>query len=226
MDFAKFVWTLEHSKLYFCRLDKLPDPLEGRLPSSMRSIPVDTPEASARAIVGFNNFMETFTRTAYYVNCWHVSRFESVAMWQYGRNEYGIALRSRYSRLLKSFSGESRKIHIGAVAYLDGCVEQTSPVRPADLALRKEPCWEYERELRAVVMRSMEEDGDGLKVSVDLTELIECVIVAPKAPAWFGDLVATVMRRYDLAQVSVVPSNILREPASLEGPQGPTCARR
>jgi hypothetical protein len=73
---------------------------------------------------------------------------------------------------------------------------------------------------RAVVSRSVDEltINPGLRcgvdISVNLDELIESVYVAPKAQPFFAALVEAIMRRYGLPK-SVIPSDVLREPASL-----------
>ena len=51
-------------------------------------------------------------------------------------------------------------------------------------------------------------------MKVCLSELIESVYVAPKAPPWFATLVEALMRRYGLLQ-PVISSDLLDEPPSL-----------
>jgi hypothetical protein len=152
-----------------------------------------------------------------------MNEHESVAMWQYGKGEYGVALRSSYERLRGSFHRESRDVLIGAVSYADDARGQRR-ICASDFVLWKEKWWNYEHELRAATSvigeRTSRDQAPkaGLEILVDLHVLIESVYVAPTAPLWFVGVVEEVLRRYDLT-MSVVPSPILRDPASL-----PDCA--
>ena len=231
LDFAKFVSMLESSALYFCRVGELPDPYEGRFSreDSAHQFDSEMPEGSRREDDRWDKFMEDFARN-YYVSCWHMNEEQSIAMWQYGRRgDYGIALRSDFTRLCRALDATSRNVHIGTVSYIPDQVPVSylasrAVISAFSLALRKRPCWEYEHELRAVVHLKNDPDdeelprdgslryGDAMKVC--LSELIESVYVAPKAPPWFATLVEALMRRYGLLQ-PVISSDLLDEPPSL-----------
>ncbi len=231
LDFAKFVSMLENSALYFCRVAELLDPHEGRFlrEELAKQFDSEMPEESRREDARWDKLMEDFARN-YYVNCWHMNEEQCIAMWQYGqRGDYGIALRSDFTRLCRALEASSRNVHIGAVSYSPdqvpvSCLAGRAVISTFSLTLRKRSCWEYEHELRAVVhLKNDPEDAElprdgslryGIAIKVCLSELIESVYVAPKAPPWFVTLVEALMRRYGLLQ-PVIPSDLLDEPPSL-----------
>lgn len=100
------------------------------------------------------------------------------------------------------------------IDYIDYATDRIPDGSFAPQFFRKRRSFEHERELRAMVLQfPRSPDGHrvdyerrptdgGLDVPVDLDQLIEEIVIAPLAPAWFVELVARVARRYG---VSVVP---------------------
>ena len=136
-------------------------------------------------------------RRRIFVNCWHLSAYESAALWAtYGAGG-GIAVRSTFERMRRSFRGPA-DVFIGRVKYVDYDsypIPEGSAFYPA---LHKRKSFEFEREIRAVcwdvasggVPGPMPEPPDpGLSVPVDVSALIENVYVSPLAPDWLQRLV-------------------------------------
>jgi hypothetical protein len=90
MTLAKFIALLDSRALFFCRLDRLGDDYEGRLPGHWHGDfgPGKEPAQIRRL------------RTSCYVNCWNMSNDENEALWR------------RVSRLDPLFS-RSRGSHHG-----------------------------------------------------------------------------------------------------------------
>jgi len=229
MDFAKFVWTLEHNALYLCRLDGLEDTFEGCLPESIVPSVVAANEEWYDPTKNFDQTLPArivdMTRNVTFVNCWHMNAHESAAMWKlYGGALNGIAIRSTYARLKASFGGYPGRVNIGVVRYIDFRSEFANPYSAVALATPKRKSFEHEREIRVLagpdptdpgVDREKLERGlrtvNSLIVAVNLSKLIASVHVAPSAPAWFGDLIAAVMRRYGRDE-EVIHSDLYSRP--------------
>ena len=100
MDFAKFVWMLNHQCLYFCKVDKLKseDPFEGSwLPNGfLKNIPKEIAVNFATQAISCGPPIT--------INCWHLNDYESAAMWKlYGGVNKGIAIQSTFDRMIKAF---------------------------------------------------------------------------------------------------------------------------
>jgi len=135
---------------------------------------------------------------------------ESAAMWKlYGRSNEGICIQSTYSKLKRCFVAEER-VFAGIVKYID---YETEHIRDGlnlfSPFMHKRISFAHEREVRAVILRHPKSEDDantldlsvetiehGTLVEVDLDVLVERIYVAPDAPAWFKELVGSVLRKY------------------------------
>lgn len=154
------------------------------------------------------------------LNCWHVSDYESAALWRLYGGEAGVAVRSTYRRLIDSLGRESR-VFVGMVRYADyerDVIPEATTLGPF---LYKRRSFEHERELRAVV-QEFTRAGDGriaavskwergLYIPVATDELIEGVAVAPASPGWYLDAVSAVVKAFG-PSVSVTRSDLDRQP--------------
>ena len=155
-----------------------------------------------------------------WVSCWNHSEIESDALWgRYVRAEHGIAIRTTFGRLTRSF-GEpygpdpqefdmDTAVSVGLVNYVD----YERAVWPSDNIfwpfVHKRRSFAHEAEVRAIVFEAQigpdrssdfnAETPTGRLVAVDLNELIESIYVSPVAPDWLLDLVRRICARYELA---------------------------
>lgn len=214
MDLAKLIALLKDAALYFPRADTLDDPFEGSysqptvdaMRTSLKqseSLPADAIESVLQQI-----FHKTARNSArmIYVSCWHISEYESAAMWAYYvQHGIGVAVRSTVERLIASMKDATDTVQIGQVHYVDF----QKDVMPGGNAfwpfLMKRRSFEHEHELRAVVLRpnfvenhEIDPTGapDHLLIRVDPFALIEAVYVAPGG--WYRDVVEEVMSRFHL----------------------------
>lgn len=227
LDFTKFVSVLADKALFFCRADKFEDAWEGALPkqnvknraANWRIGKLDEPSILPFLSATFRNLP---ART--FINCWHLNKFESAAMWKlHLSNDEGIAIQTTYGRLINSFVGktdERNHILVGKVRYLD-YEEEVFPERTSLIPfLHKRMSFEHERELRAIIQSpfpgdssttGVDEFPDGLLASVNIDTLIERVYVAPTAPAWFTDLVKSAVATYGFS-ISIQQSDLVQDP--------------
>ena len=205
MDFTKFVSLLDKKALFFTRADKLGDPFEGSHPRA--NIPLRAKiykgEIPLEDISEIYKLLREFTA----VNCWHLSRHESTAMWRlYLKSNEGIAIQSTFKRLRDSFRDEKHDIFIGKVQYV-AFEKERMPEDPLSSFFYKRKSFEHELELRAVIQklprkglstRSKRPFDDGVYVPVDLNLLISKICLAPTSPQWLHELVESITRKYQL----------------------------
>jgi len=197
LTFSKFIDMLQRESLWFSRADSFEDVFEGRLPKMNAEAMKDHPAGDAT--LAFE-----MLRRFQYLNCWHVSDHESVAMWKmYAVSHEAVAIRSTYERLHTSMPEEC---YIGEVAYIDYREQYVDVSNSYNVIMTKRRSFAHERELRAIITEeipSTETDDDGFPsislsaqnphrgrhVKVELTSLIEQIVVAPTSPNWFLSLV-------------------------------------
>ncbi|MBD2716185.1 hypothetical protein KBK19_14175 [Microvirga sp. STR05] len=173
-------------------------------------------------------------RSSTYINCWYENPNESEAMWRlYSTDNYNaIAIKTTCRKLydsLKKCSDDQRYLSdfkIGQVIYTD----YKGWVYHENAFWYKRDSFSHEREVRAIYYPSYffpemaDDDGlasfnamledrkkPGLHVPVDLSILIEKVVVSPLAAPWLIALVKDVSNKYGL-EVEVIESYIAQKP--------------
>lgn len=207
MDFTKFVSLLDKEALFFARADKIGDPFEGshsRANLSLRAqVYKDDDDLTLEDVSRIYKLIREFTA----VNCWHLNRFESTAMWKlYLKSNEGIAIRSTFERLRDSLKDEKHDIFIGKVKYVN-FEEERIPDDPLQSFFYKRKSFKHEAELRAVIQELPEdrlsEEAErpfihGVYIPIDLDLLIRKICLAPTSPKWLHELVESVMKKYGL----------------------------
>lgn len=217
MDLAKFTSMLESQALHFARTGIMEDIFEGSIAQAnidyRRSVfkAAGMPEDMADA--SFQNPFNKAIRDHTHLNCWHMSPYESDAMWKIyqGSDSQGVAIRSTYQRLSECIT-DPRKVHIGIVKYIDFATElipiMTNFYSP--YVYKRKP-YAYESEIRAIffddwALRDPAKpdayefapvgDDPVIPITVNLDTLVETVYVNPRAQEWFFKLVKKVRARY------------------------------
>lgn len=155
MDFPKFVSILENQALFFAKASLMSDLLEGQYPISEKYSPF-----YQAVFAKLSDFTRSMGDTVC-LNCWHINKFESAAMWKLysnnlcSNNNEGIAIQSTFGRLTDSFKVTREVVVIGKVKYID---YQNELINPESLMgnlfvpfFHKRRSFEYEHELRAVL---------------------------------------------------------------------------
>lgn len=150
----------------------------------------------------------------YGISCWHRNAGESYAMWKAFTNGVdGVAIRTTVGRLKRALQvGGERIFHDGNVKYIDYSTDDFQPnghsIGLEDL-FHKARFYEHEREYRLALwlqlpvgeqFASIEEmvahpitDGSR-QVDIDLSVLIEEIVVCPFAAPWFKPTVERYLR--------------------------------
>jgi len=214
MDLAKFIWMLNHRRLYFCNYNmlKIIDPFEGSyLPTRLLK---NLPKNVAKNLVDqMKSCGPPLT-----VNCWHLNEDESAAMWKlYSVAGKGIAIQSSFERLVKVFEKFPDEVHIGKIQYINYQNEVFNANDPEifEPVLTKRKSFEHEQELRAVIwttsQATVRTDDGSVLVNVDLKDLIENIYIAPFSLDWDISNVQIIVKKFGL-EVPVLPSELDKKP--------------
>jgi hypothetical protein len=196
LDLSKFLDLLISKKLFMSRSDKFEDQYEGTFSEptfeEIKKLSVNNPE--------FLDFYKSH-REKVVVSSWHINEYESFAMWQiFTQNSEGIAIQSTIGRLQKALQKEKEfNQYIGEVNYIDYKKEYIPFDDMFFPFLFKRKSFQYEREVR-ILSDLNDKDikiNDGLKINVDLNQLIEKIYIHPKSENWYKKLVIELVSKLD-----------------------------
>ena len=211
IDFTKFVSLLDKSALFFTRADRLGDPFEGSYSRANIKLRPEVYKGKIppNALENFSQFTKIFIKNTA-INCWHLSEYESAAMWKlYLKSNDGIAIQSTFDLLKTSLKDENHSVFIGKVKYIDFEKDWMPEGNTLYPFVHKRKSFEHEKELRGVIqeLRYKKNGGldwskplfdDGIYVQVDLGVLIDKIYLAPTSPRWLFELVKSITAKYKL----------------------------
>ena len=188
LDLSKFLDLLMSEKLFMSRSDKFEDQYEGTFSEptfeEIKKLSIDNPD--------FLNYYKTH-REKVAISSWHINEYESFAMWQiFTQNSEGLAIQSTIGRLQESLVPETNfNQYIGEVNYIDYKKEFIPFDDTFFPFLFKRKSFQYEREIRIIsdVSNTNLKIDNGLKVDVNLNQLIEKIYIHPKSENWYKNLV-------------------------------------
>ena len=194
LDLSKFLDLLLSQKLFMSRSDKFEDQYEGTFSEptfeEIKKLSIDNPDF-------LNHYKIRREKVA--ISSWHINEYESFAMWQiFTQNSEGLAIQSTIGRLQRSLLPETDfEQYIGEVNYIDYKKE----LIPFDDSffpfLFKRKSFQYEGEVRVItdIGSSDIQINEGLKISVDINELIEKIYIHPKSENWYKNLVIQLVKQ-------------------------------
>ena len=213
IDITKFLDLLNSNSLFFTRTDLFEDIFEGSL--TKKSVEVRTRfyeqlDKESEVPTDYTpEFFKRYNSSLKYevaLNCWHMNDFESAAMWRlYLKSNEGIAIQSTYARLLSCFSDTEIPIYIGKVKYIDYDSHFIDIGNLLSPFLHKRRSFEHENELRCLVWQNQPPESatfslesGGVKIKIDLTELVEKVYISPSSPSWLTILLKDIIQKFNL----------------------------
>ncbi len=216
MSISKFISLVTTNRLFLCRIDKLKDKFEGTLPAiNLKKRPelyaeilqyIDSTENSANSRKIFFDALDQSARSMRawtYVNCWHMNKYESAAMWDlYRDGQHAIAVQTTYRKLTDMMP---TGVFAGEVKYIDYNMTLMSEGNAFFPIMHKRKSFEHEKEVRLVaspmsdVIEDMVKDGvtyseGGATVDFDINLTAELIYVSPEAPSWLHKAVESVCR--------------------------------
>ena len=194
LDLSKFLDMLLSEKLFMSRSDKFEDQYEGTFSEptfeEIKKIAASNPE--------FLDYYKSH-REKVVISSWHANEYESFAMWQiFTKNNEGLAIQSTIGRLKEALKAEKHfEQHIGNVNYIDYKKEYIPFEDTFFPFLFKRKSFQYEREIRIIsdVSTSKISLNDGLKIDVNINQLIEKVYIHPKSENWYKNLVTEMVKK-------------------------------
>ncbi len=140
--------------------------------------------------------MKTIEKIAFF-HCWHMNDDESDAMWKvYDPGRTGVAIQSTVGKLRSSLAATDKSVYMGKIRY---CKDPGDSPPNTNIYVwrffRKRMAFQHEKELRAVVIDKTQAGQPGVKIPVNLDELIGRVVISPYAEPWIAPLVKTLASR-------------------------------
>ncbi len=194
LDLSKFLDMLMSKKLFMSRSDKFEDQYEGTFSEptfeEIKKLSINNPD--------FLKYYKTH-REKVAISSWHINEYESFAMWQiFTQNSEGLAIQSTIGRLQNALLPEiNYKQFIGEVNYIDYKKEYIPFDDMFFPFLFKRKSFQYEREVRIItdVANHNITLNDGLKINVNLEQLIEKIYIHPKSENWYKNLVISLVKQ-------------------------------
>lgn len=194
LDLSKFLDLLISRKLFMSRSDKFEDQYEGTFSEPTFEEIKKLSENNPEFLAYYKSHREKVV-----VSSWHINEYESFAMWQiFTQNSEGLAIQSTISRLQKALEVEKDiKQYIGEVNYIDYKKEYIPFDDLFFPFLFKRKSFQYEREVRIISDLSDQQTkiNDGIKIDIDITQLIEKIYIHPKSENWYKRLVIEVVSK-------------------------------
>lgn len=210
MSYSKFQNLMETSSVYFCRLDKFDDQLEGTQPQGSLKFALATENPWQMYERCYMDAVLNMLRNVMFVNCWHINDSENPFMWKnYAtcHGNEGVAIQTDLNAVKRAFAKASRKISDMRITYVDFKTYDIDYFMqdPFKFVMLKDKQFLPENELRFVTVedeypdvdendvcsvgKKQYSDHEGELIKVDLEELINRIYLAPNSTERFARLI-------------------------------------
>jgi len=205
LDAAKFFDFMHHKTLFFCRGDQFEDKFEGAFTESLKHA-IEKSYQDNQIAFTYEEFRKRL-RERVFVNCWHRSRDDSMAMWSiYGKSSCSLAITTTVEKLRVALVEQKLPydISIERVGYVKHWRDPNLDITPYSRVFAyKTKAYEFEKEVRVLIDRFAGEfkapmPEGGLTVKVNSETLLRSIVIAPEAPVWFETLVREASKRYGI----------------------------
>jgi len=185
MDLWKFLKLINRSKLFFSNLEKFGDQNEGKVPKQFYKWMVEQDKLNGRNDdfpKYYKEYMDKHTSNKALANSWSAIEIESFALWKmYAKDKLGIAIKTDIYRLINSFKRSTETIFIGDVNYFDLRKRNYKLGSQISNFVNKNKFYEFEKEVRCLILLDNDENVSSKSVEVDLNVLIKEVYLSPFA---------------------------------------------
>ncbi len=214
MDLPKLTMLLAKSELHFCQLGNLEDKHEGTIPLATQQAVLEDlkKQIGEKYDLGKIASFELTTnlmRATLYVSCWCLQQHESAAHWRIYGGQTGVAIKTRYSKLVDAFDS---RVMIGMVTYVDP-EDPNFPIRNSIMpAMHKRHFFHHEQECRLVVwdidpikasnndrmlrLEYLDKCPRSLTLPLSVVGTLEEVVISPTAPEWFHECVRLIVEQF------------------------------
>ena len=205
LDAAKFFDFIHHQTLFCCRGDQFGDKFEGAFTESLKHA-IEKSYQDNHIDFTYEEFRKRL-RERVFVNCWHKSLDDSMAMWSiYGRSSCSVAITTTVEQLRSALQEQQLPydISIERVEYVKHWRDPDLDIAPYSRVFAyKTKAYEFEKEVRVLIDRSAGEfeapmPDAGMIIKVNQATLLRSIVIAPEAPVWFENLVRAASERYEI----------------------------
>ncbi|NVJ10994.1 hypothetical protein HUW63_38115, partial [Myxococcus sp. AM001] len=203
LDTAKFLDYATSQKLFLCRADKFEDQFEGSFTQSIRHA-IEKSYHDNQIAYTYEQFKERL-RQSIYVNCWHKSPNDSMAMWKlYGASNFAVAVTTTVQQLetVVNNAGIDGYITIKKVKYVKHWKDPSLSIKPySNVFAYKVTAYDYEKEVRVIVDRfddKFSNNSSGIIMPAPAKDLIRSIVVSPEAPDWYKSMIEKVAQDYGI----------------------------
>jgi hypothetical protein len=189
METDRLLDILNSKQLYFRRVSRFDDGLEGRLTGRSRDRLYrwfiehgSAPEVAAEEVRMYEEHSNAF-----FANCWHMRNHESYLMWRAYAGK-GVAIQTTFERLQASFDRTPLAVMGSVISYADFERDHTELGQVFTHVTTKDLPYSDEREFRLLLWQndptnsSLFMAGDGALADVNPTMLIARVVRNPFQP--------------------------------------------
>ena len=227
-NFSKFVSVLDTRALFLSRADLLGDPHEGTLSELTTRRFSEWQKKTGKPLADeVISSILRWARKSVFINCWHELESESFSMWHQYAGTDGLAIVTTFNSLVDSLGlsseDENKQIRIGRVQYVDYDTDLVPELEGGSYFHKRKP-FTSEREVRIAkfadlptidghhidLTRDIEESG--IHLPVDMSILVQRIVISPLAGSWLLSLVRSIVEKYDLT-VDVSASAMSRPPS-------------
>lgn len=183
LTMSKFLDLIDSASLYFARIDRFTDNLEGTAPlSNIKNILADTEKNDTQKREGFRLFktrMEN-NRKVSFACCWHINTKINHTMWdEYGANSIeSICIQSNLKRINNVLAISGLPFLNKPVQYFDEPYFNQNVYWFPTLFKRRK--YDYEQEYRCLLF-AFGLEKTGFKLKIDINQLINKIHIHPKA---------------------------------------------
>lgn len=205
LDAAKFFDFIHQKTLFFCRGDQFEDKFEGAFTESLKHA-IEKSYQDNNIDFTYEEFRKRL-RERVFVNCWHKSPDDSMAMWSiYGRSSCSVAITTTVEQLKSTLTEQKLPydISIEKVEYVKHWRDPSLDIAPYSRVFSyKTKAYEFEKEVRVLIDRlngefKAEVPEVGMAIKIKHSTLLRSIVVAPEAPIWFETLVREVTKQYGI----------------------------
>lgn len=236
MPMKKLEHLLETQQLHLCRASEFEDDHEGSVTAGSEAelAEFETLVRASPKDMEYFRAVRTETRNQVAVCCWHMATLETEGMWvRYGKTEECVAIRSTVGRLVAALpqqrnpeQADLESVYVGEVEYIDFSRDSFPPTHTFYPYLHKRQEYRHEQEVRVIALITDEAERDfgagtvtefavtenGFLLPVNVSTLIEAVVISPKATPAFERGVRENLDRFGFSSTPVVKSAMAGTP--------------
>jgi hypothetical protein len=209
MSLAKFISMIAQNALWLARADTFKDKHEGRFPDDMKKnimkVYQQLGNKGSSPIQNAQDLQDYLVKNTF-INCWHKNCAENMVMWAiYGESNTSIAIQTSIGKIKTAINTSDLNGHclnLKNVTYLESdAIPET--LRYEHCFFIKRPHFSFEQEVRISLdtyypNNPSKETPYGHMLPVNISNLINKILIHPDSPDWFEEVIASITDKYKI----------------------------